>query len=645
MAFENISPEEKEELLEGVLNNAYHGIVALDAIRNSSGVAEDFVYIYANKKAELALGKGQDELIGHRFLKLFPGIKEEGLFDKFVGVLESGEPYNFDHFYDRDGLHGMFQVSVNKFRDGIIISFVETTEQVNQARQLEILTQRLDMATSAAKVGVWEYDIPADKLIWDDAMHRIYDVTPEEFEGVIDSWEKRVHPDDLPAAKAEFQSAKTPDQDIYTKFRIVLKNGSVRWIDARARLICNDEHDLIGIVGTNWDITELVYAYDTLAKAKEEAERANAAKSEFLAVMSHELRTPLNPIIGCSDLLRDHLKDPADLKLLDMIDQCGRNLLELISDILDFCTLDEGHMTLTPVPTNIHETTQDVCREFDAKAKEKGLELSLSVSEDLPDELLIDPKRFQQIVRNLISNAVKFTNEGFVRVDLSTHTDNAGENMFVATFTDTGSGIPKDQVEYIFERFTQLDSSNTRKEGGTGLGLAICQRLCDLMGGEISVTSQSGEGATFTVKLPMRLVGQEDAPDTLLNHKVELAEKSFRVLVIDDDMPNLLYFKAAINQIGVESVTVNDPKEGHSLALSEAFDLIFLDLHMPNVSGMDITRGIRNSSGPNQNTPIVAVTADVRPEQKEACSKLGFSRVLNKPVKPEQLRAAIIDFA
>jgi len=257
----------------------------------------------------------------------------------------------------------------------------------------------------------------------------------------------------------------------------------------------------------------------------------------------------------------------------------------------------------------------------------------------------MDAKRYQQIARNLISNALKFTDEGEIRINLDAEAETSGHKTLVATFSDTGIGIPEDQVDFVFDRFTQLDASNTRKEGGTGLGLAICRRLCGLMEGEIFAESKVGRGTTFTVKLPLIPASAEvDSESTDADFTYFEADRR-RVLIVDDDLSNLLYLKKVMDRVGVSTLTEHNPKEGLSIALSEKFDVIFLDLHMPEVSGMDIARQLRASGGVNQEVPLVAVTADVLPEQKKACLQSGFSRVLNKPVKPNQLREVIAEFA
>lgn len=268
MALDTLPPDVKEKLFEAVLNNSYHGIVALDAIPDDTGAIEDFRYFYVNLTAEKILHRKADELMGNRFLDVFPGIKDEGLFDTFVQVANTGRTVQFENEYRRDGLDASFEISVSQFRNGIVISFIETTEQTKMSRRLKKLSDRLKIATETAEVGIWEYDVKNDKLIWDDVMHRIFDVSKDKFEGTFESWAKTVHPADIDAAKANFSNALGENSDFHTNFRIIHPDGNIRWIEARARVEVDENGKPVRAIGTNWDFTDMMNAYEELAVAK-----------------------------------------------------------------------------------------------------------------------------------------------------------------------------------------------------------------------------------------------------------------------------------------------------------------------------------------------------------------------------------------
>lgn len=632
---------QSQRLLQDLLQNSYHAITALEAIRNEAGEITDFLYIFASRKALKLLRKSSEELIGHRILEVFPGVIDQNLFESYVEVVETGKEFNKDHPYQGDGLNAHFQVNVTPFRDGIMISFIETTEQVLQARKLQILSERLRLATSAAKVGVWDYDFESNQLIWDSEMHRIHGVPPREFGGTFADWEKCVHPDDLPAANGALQKAmEDGSQNVFNvKYRILHPSDGIRWIEARAVICYDDKGGVTRMTGTNWDITDHVNAHEKLARAKSHAEKANLAKSEFLAMMSHELRTPLSPIMGCTDLLLERAVDEDQRQMLSMIGNCGRDLLAIITDILDYCSLTEGRLSLDKKVCNLPSVTRTLCEEFRASALDKGILLHFDGAPDFPKQILMDPQRYQQILRNLLSNAVKFTESGFVTVTLKLQT--SPKPMVQLEVGDTGIGIPEEKLETIFNRFSQVDSGYTRKHGGTGLGLAICRQLSELMNGDIHVESQEGEGSTFTVRLEIQIpcIGETQptegiagSPDTQANA---------HVLIIDDDKSNLSYLTQVLEHFGLGVTAESDPFKGKHLAMGRPFDIILLDLHMPGLDGWDLAVQIRENSEPNGNKPIMAVTADVLSGEDPSRHPSDFDRVITKPVQPQRLRKAV----
>ena len=387
-----------------------------------------------------------------------------------------------------------------------------------------------------------------------------------------------------------------------------------------------------------------------LEAALTEAKRANDVKSQFLANVSHELRTPLNGVLGMIDLARAGAVDTEQRGFLDYATRSADMLAALLGDLLNVSKIEAGLLEIRPTAFDLASVGADLKQIFSATASNQGLELVITVNNQVAGkQILADQLRIHQILWNLISNALKFTDSGAIRVDLQTKLDTDGQAQFVASVIDTGVGIQsKDQAE-VFERFVQL-GQGYQKNTGSGLGLAISKGLVSQMGGQITLSSVVGEGSHFRFSLPIQLIDPSSTPpaDVLKNAiKIPLSAspKDGTVAIIDDSMANVVLAKASLEKAGFAVVTASNGEEGLALLDSEPSDLVLLDLSMPDIDGFEVLRRFRAKAvGPNVGTKVVALTAHVLPETKTKVRDHGFDGFLGKPLRPTQLIASVHDF-
>ncbi|MEW6630000.1 MAG: response regulator [Pseudomonadota bacterium] len=420
--------------------------------------------------------------------------------------------------------------------------------------------------------------------------------------------------------------------------RVTLADGSVRHQFARKGAMIASDGSLY-LIGSTTDITELKEREAELSEARQRAVLADRAKSEFLANMSHEIRTPMNGVLGMAELLAKSELDPKQKTFTDIIVKSGNALLTIINDILDFSKIDAGQLVLDPGPFNLAEAIEDVATLVSTRAKEKDLELIVRVQPGLDGQFVGDVGRIRQIVTNLLGNAVKFTDEGHVLVDVTGERVPAGTKLTISV-TDTGIGIPDDKLKLVFEKFSQVDTSSTRRHEGTGLGLAITSRLVELMGGDIGVDSAEGKGSTFwfTVTLPRA----EQGGQRIMPVDVTGA----RVLIVDDNAVNRSILREQMASWMFDSCAAESGAEGLKVMFAAAaygvpVDCVVLDYQMPGMTGAEMARIVRNTAGLAQ-TPIIMLTSVDQTLASTGYRDLGIDAQLIKPARSSILLETLV---
>lgn len=368
--------------------------------------------------------------------------------------------------------------------------------------------------------------------------------------------------------------------------------------------------------------------------SKQKAEQANEAKSAFLANMSHEMRTPLNAILGSASLLNRKITNEDEKELLQTLDDAGQNLLQLLNDLLDLSKIEAGRMDLESIAFSPSDLAISVKKLWLPVAQKKSLSLDIIVDIKIDDALLGDPNRIRQILNNLVSNAIKFTENGGVRIILN----NDGENLSI-NVQDSGMGIKPQALELIFEAYVQADVSISRGYGGTGLGLATSRKLAKLMGGDLQVDSVIGKGSVFKLTIPRQIAHYEQITNSNNNNNRKIHEdhSGLNALIADDNPANRLILQKFLEIGGISSAFAHDGQEALNQANDQYFDILFLDLRMPNLDGLSVCREIRSGNGPNKNTPIIIVSADAGAGHLQNAVAAGANQYLTKPLQIDTL--------
>ena len=391
---------------------------------------------------------------------------------------------------------------------------------------------------------------------------------------------------------------------------------------------------MAGLLGYAFDAVRLMRSSArALEKAEAEALEASRAKSTFLAMMSHELRTPMNGVLGLAHALRGTTLDRQQSGYLEMIEQSGHGLMTILNDILDLSKVEAGKLELEAAAFDIRKSAAQIVLVWAETARLKGVDLRLEVDPATPAWLVGDDTRVRQILRNLVSNALKFTDVGHVAIRIAPTADGV-----VMAVSDTGVGMTPEQGARLFTPFAQGDRSTARRFGGTGLGLAICRQMAELMDGEISVESTPGQGSTFTVRLTLSAAA---APEDAIDAEPDLDLVGARVLVVDDNAVNQMVARAILEAVGVSVATAADGHTALARLRVEDFDVVLMDVHMPVMDGVEAVRRIRAGEGGRVDLPVVALTADAMIGDAERLLSQGFDDAHPKPIQPAGLLATV----
>ena len=525
---------------------------------------------------------------------------------------------------------------------GMVATSHDITPLVEALDRTERSEQRLMLAMEAADLHVYEMDYVRRELIKDGAEDTFF-TEPKTYEELFrDIW-GTIDPRDLPAAQEAWARHETDGTPYRPEYRVIRSDAREVWAQGASRFITDPDGKPLRLIGALQNITERKLAERALVQAKEDAEAANRAKSTFLATMSHEIRTPLNGVLGMAQAMAaDGLTD-AQRERLDVIRQSGETLLAILNDVLDLSKIEAGKLELDEAGEfDVDELARGAHGAFSAVAEAKGLVFSLSVETEARGTYRGDSTRVRQILYNLVSNGLKFTEAGQVAVTVSRQ-----GGALKLSVSDTGIGIPSERLASLFQKFEQADASTTRRYGGTGLGLAICRELAQLMGGAIAVESAPGQGTTFVVTLPLaRIGGQAERPrvDEATGAPETAAEDlGLRVLAAEDNHVNQLVLKALLNQAGIDPVVVATGREAVEAWGRGAWDVILMDVQMPDMDGPTACAEIRarETAEGRARTPIIALTANAMAHQVAEYRACGMDGFVAKPIEVSRLFAAL----
>ncbi|MHB2207509.1 PAS domain S-box protein [Methylobacterium sp. CM6257] len=528
---------------------------------------------------------------------------------------------------------------------GMLGTALDIDEIVAARREVEEASSLLHLAQQAAKAGTWHLDLDSGRIDWSAESARLHGIeTDRDYALDAQTWLTLIDREDGERALRIAAAAAEAGETFSIEFRVPAPDGGVRWINSVGRGAPGPDGRARRMMGLNLDVTARKSAETALLAAKAaadsarlDAERASAAKSEFLAAMSHEIRTPLNGVIGYADLLLDEADlGPVARKHADRIRTAGAALLTVVNDVLDFSKVEAGQIEIVPRPFALEALIDNAVSIVRPSAERKGLDLAVARGPGLPDWIEGDEDRLRQILLNLLNNAVKFTPAG--RIDLAILAA-PGARTLRFEVRDTGIGIPADKCDRLFRRFSQVDGSISREYGGTGLGLAISKSLVALMGGTIGVESAVGCGSTFWFEVTLATA----APEVRIDAQAAVsAHPTGRHLLLAEDVPlNQDLARTILERAGHRVDVVADGAAAVAAVQARPYDLVLMDVQMPMMDGLAATRRIRALEGPASRVPIVAMTANVLPQQIAELRAAGLDDHVGKPFQTQALLAAI----
>ena len=496
--------------------------------------------------------------------------------------------------------------------------------------------ERLRLALECGRMGVWDWDVLNDVVTWSEETYRLFGLPGTDPAGNLIDVHSHLVDEDRAAVLARVQEAlQEGSGDLYeVEFRLRNGAGEVRWAEGRGRVIRDASGRAVRMTGVVSDITDRKEREAEMARMRERAEAAARAKSEFLANMSHEIRTPLHAVIGMAGLLEQSELGPEQKECVETIRAGANHLLSLVDEVLDFSKIEAGRVELSREAFSPSECLREVVSLLAPRAGAKGLELRTTFAPDVPRRVEGDPARLRQVLVNLIGNAIKFTPRGSVSVSLRRDEDGRGRAGLSFEVADTGIGIPEEVLPRLFDAFEQGDASLTRRYGGTGLGLAISKRLVELMGGTMRAARRESGGSVFRFFVPLPAVAAEGvrapaAPSAPLR-------TDLRVLLVEDNQINRIVALRMIERLGLSAETACTGAEAVLACAQSTFDVVFMDVQMPVMGGIEAARRIREA-GRGRPPWIVALTANAFAENERACREAGMNDFLSKPFTLEKL--------
>ncbi len=634
--------QSKSALLEAQANSTIDGILVVDERDQRLMHNQRLVELFS-VPAEILADSGGWPLLSH----VLTLLKEPDLFLARVRYLNSHpSEISRDEIELKDGtILDRYSSPVVDQRGkyyGRIWTFRDITSEKKTDRALQAAEEKFRQLAENIREVFWMMTPTADEILYvSPAYEELWGRSCESVYQNPMSWEESIHPDDREHAQLAF-ARQLQGEPFESEYRIQTPDGQEKWISDRAFPVRDQGGKMIRVVGIAMEITERKRYQEELIGAVGAAEIANQAKSEFLANMSHEIRTPMNGIIGMTELALDTELSLEQREYLNTVRTSAASLLSLVNDILDFSKIEAGKLDIENIDFDLRGLLEDTISILSVRAHQKGLELSCHISPEAPDHLVGDPTSINQVVINLVGNAVKFTSEGEVVVKVEVESNTARRSVLHFSVVDTGPGIPAAKQQVIFEAFAQSDSSMTRKYGGTGLGLSISSRLVGLMAGKLWVESHPGQGSTFHFRVPF---GRQTQP----RHKPALVNlemfRDLSILIVDDNATNRTILRETLTGWHMKT----DEAEGGKQALEQmyaaqasghAYRLVLLDAQMPHMDGFEVAALIQQNHRLRESVVVMLTSAGPRGDAARY-RELGITSYLSKPVKRADLLEAI----
>lgn len=521
-------------------------------------------------------------------------------------------------------------------KNGEVESLIEIVIDITERKKTEEQLQLLSLVASKTENGVSISDKTGRTTWLNESLTKILGYSFEELKG------KRIGdvvkgPDTDVKRLNEARSGAKKHIPYNIELKVYKKDKTPVWVSVSNTPVYDENGNIDREIEIINDITERKKAEEQLLEAKEQALQLSKAKEMFLSVMSHEIRTPLNAVIGLTNILLEEEKLEHQLQTLNLLKFSSDNLLNLINDILDFSKIEVGKMELEKKRLNVKELIKDIADSLSFKVNEKGIAIKYFVANDVPELVRGDKTRLYQILINLINNAIKFTEQGYVKISVRLKSIEEHHTFLHFEVEDTGIGIPEDKFDYVFESFTQAASNTARKYGGTGLGLSITKKLIELYGGQISLSSKLGEGTIFYFDL--KFDNFKDSEKQIIeqntNQKLEMKAK---VLVVDDNEINRILAKKVLSKYEIECFTAEGGIEAIERLKEKDIDVVLMDIHMPDMTGYEVVEKLRAIEEEYyKNLPIIALTASIMHDDIETIYAHGMNDFQLKPFKPDEL--------
>jgi PAS domain S-box-containing protein len=618
----------------------------VDSTRDSIIVIDDSEkVIYWNKSAEEQFGYTNEEVLGKNLHQLIlPSIyhKAHNNLHKFRVTSEQELPNKLMEVMAKRKSGALFPVEVSL--SSVIVDgqwyAVGVLRDITKRKQNEEEIRKLSRAVEQSPSTVVITDLQGNIVYANPKFTALSGYSLDEIIGKNPNFLK---------------SGKQPAslfQDLWTTISIGeewrgellnrKKSGELYWESASFSPIRNHHCVTTHYLKVAEDITDRKHVEQALKKAKEAAEKASLAKSEFLANMSHEIRTPMNVIIGMTEYLLTTDVDGVHHEYISMVNDSAKLLLSIINQILDFSKIEAGKLELLSEPFAFKETITRLMKMQRVSAEGKGIELQLQYDDAVPNSLIGDPVRLQQVLINLVGNAIKFTDEGKIKIKVKLISQEEKQVKVMISVLDTGIGIPQEKLNRLFKSFSQIDNSLARQYEGTGLGLAISKRLVELMGGTIGVKSELGKGSKFSFTVTFDLHDDKDSilisEDNNTAVITKATSEQTHILLAEDKKMNQKLAKLVLEKKGWKVTIANNGREAIQIIERDAFDVILMDIQMPELDGLSVTKYIRSLDGnANQNVPIIAMTANVFESDKEKYLQIGMDDFVSKPFVMEEL--------